>query len=38
MRHSEYGVTAKIYTHIDDATKNNEAVLQDKFINETLVS
>lgn len=38
MGHSEYGVTANIYTHVDDATKNNAAVLQDKFINETLVS
>ena len=38
MGHSEYEVTANIYTHVDDATKNNAAVLQDKFIIETLVS
>lgn len=38
MGHSEYGVTANIYTHVDDATKNNAAILQDKFIKETLVS
>ena len=38
MGHSEYGVTANIYTHVDDATKNNAAILQDKFIQETLVS
>ena len=38
MGHSEYGVTANIYTHVDDATKTNAAILQDKFIKETLVS
>ena len=38
MGHSEYGVTANIYTHVDEATKNNAAVLQDKFIKEALVS
>lgn len=38
MGHSEYGVTANIYTHVDEATKNNAAMLQDKFIKETLVS
>ena len=38
MGHSEYGVTANIYTHVDDATKTNAAMLQDKFIKETLVS
>ena len=38
MGHSEYGVTANIYTHVDDTTKTNAAMLQDKFIKETLVS
>ncbi len=38
MGHSEYGVTANIYTHVDDATKTNAAMLQDKFIKESLVS
>ncbi len=38
MGHSEYGVTANIYTHVDDATKTNAAILQDKFIKETLIS
>ena len=38
MGHSEHGVTANIYTHVDDATKTNAAMLQDKFIKETLVS
>ena len=38
MGHSEYGVTANIYTHVDDATKTNAAMLQDKFIKETLIS
>ena len=38
MGHSEYGVTANIYTHVDEATKTNAAMLQDKFIKETLVS
>ena len=38
MGHSEYGVTANIYTHVDEATKNNAALLQDKFIKETLIS
>ena len=38
MGHSEYGVTANIYTHVDEATKTNAAMLQDKFIKETLIS
>ena len=38
MGHSEYGVTANIYTHVDNATKTNAAMLQDKFIKESLVS
>lgn len=38
MGHSEYGVTANIYTHVDEQSKANAAVLQDKFIKETLVS
>lgn len=38
MGHSEYGVTANIYTHVDDQSKNNAAMLQDKFIKEFLIS
>ena len=38
MGHSEYGVTANIYTHVDDQSKNNAALLQEKFIRETLIS
>ena len=38
MGHSDYGVTANIYTHVDEAAKTNAAVLQDKFIKETLFS
>ena len=38
MGHSEYGVTANIYTHVDEQSKSNAAMLQDKFIRETLVS
>ena len=38
MGHSEYGVTANIYTHIDEQSKNNAAALQNKFIIETLAS
>ena len=38
MGHSEYGVTANIYTHVDEQSKANAAMLQDKFIKETLVS
>lgn len=38
MGHSEYGVTANIYTHVDEQSKANAAMLQDKFIKETLIS
>lgn len=38
MGHSEYGVTANIYTHVDEQSKNNAAILQNKFIRETLAS
>lgn len=38
MGHSEYGVTANIYTHVDEQSKANAALLQDKFIKETLIS
>lgn len=38
MGHSEYGVTANIYTHVDEHSKTNAAILQDKFIKETLAS
>lgn len=38
MGHSEYGVTANVYTHIDEQSKSNAAMLQDKFIKETLIS
>ena len=38
MGHSEYGVTANIYTHVDEQSKTNAALLQDKFIKETFAS
>ena len=36
MGNSEYGVTANIYTHVDEQSKDNAAWLQNKLIRETL--
>ena len=32
MGHSEYGVTANIYTHVDNGTKVKAAKLQDDYL------
>ena len=37
MGHSEYGVTANIYTHIDEQSKTNAAKLQEKYIEDNLI-
>lgn len=37
MGHSEYGVTANIYTHIDEQSKMNAAQLQDRYIRDELL-
>ena len=37
MGHSEYGVTANIYTHIDEQSKTNAAKLQERYIEDNLI-
>ena len=37
MGHSEYGVIANIYTHIDEQSKTNAAKLQERYIEDNLI-
>lgn len=38
MGHSEYGVTANVYTHVDEQSKSNATLKQNEFLKEFIVS